>query len=298
MAQDSSRGGVRERLFVWMQYVIPQHLVSRLVYRATRSARPKFKNALIRWFCRRFAVDMSEAREPDALRYATFNEFFTRELRPGVRRIADAADAIVSPADGFLSAAGRIEEATLVQAKGRSYQLDELLADAATWSREFRGGSFATIYLAPFNYHRVHVPIDARLVESWYVPGRLFSVNTATAGAVPRLFARNERIIALFETPAGPMAEILVGALNVGSMSTVWHGEVTPKARRVVTRLPHPTAGAELRRGDEMGRFNMGSTVVLLLAPGRAQLDPRLTEGQVLRLGQRIGSWSAPPGTR
>src|SRR5882672_2568221 len=298
MAKDSGRGGVRERLFVWMQYVIPQHLVSRLVYRATRSTRPTLRNALIRWFCRRFAVDMSEAREPDALRYATFNDFFTRELRPGVRRIADAADAIVSPADGFLSAAGRIKDRTLVQAKGRAYQLEELLAGAAAWSGAFRGGSFATIYLAPFNYHRVHVPIDARLVETWYVPGRLFSVNTVTAAAVPRLFARNERIIALFETPAGPMAEILVGALNVGSMSTVWHGEVTPQTRRVVTRLPHPAAGAELRRGEEMGRFNMGSTVVLLLAPGRAQLDPRLAEGQVLRLGERIGGWSAAPGTR
>lgn len=287
---------MRERLFVWMQYVIPQHLVSRVVYRATRSARPGFKNALIRWFCRRFAVDMSEAREPDALRYSTFNEFFTRELRPGARPIATAADAIVSPADGFLSAVGRIDDTTLVQAKGRTYRLEELLEGAAAWSPKFRSGSTATIYLAPFNYHRVHAPIDARLIETWYVPGRLFSVNTVTAGAVPRLFARNERIVALFETPAGPMAEILVGALNVGSMSTVWHGEVTPKARRVVTRLPNPASGAELRRGEEMGRFNMGSTVVLLFAPGGAQLDPRLTEGQVLRLGEPIGSWRGVPG--
>jgi phosphatidylserine decarboxylase len=297
MARLATRRGFGERLFVWMQYLIPQHLVSRVVYHATRSAHPGLKNALIRWFCRRFAVDMREAREPDGARYATFNEFFTRELRPGVRTMADAADAIVSPADGFLSAAGRIDVQTLVQAKGRTYQLDELLAGAAAWSREFRGGCFATIYLAPFNYHRVHVPIDARLRETWYVPGRLFSVNTVTAGAVPRLFARNERIIALFATPAGPMAEILVGALNVGSMSTVWHGEVTPKARRVVTRLPDPAADAELRRGAEMGRFNMGSTVVLLFAPGRVQLAPELTEGQVLRLGQRIGTWRAGSGT-
>jgi phosphatidylserine decarboxylase len=286
--------GLRERLFVWVQYVIPQHLISRIVYRATRSSRGWLKNRLIRWFVDRFAVDMSEAREPDPLRYATFNEFFTRELKPGLRRIAEAADALVSPVDGFVSAIGHIDAGTLIQAKGRSYELGDLLAGAGQWEPKFRDGSFATIYLAPFNYHRVHLPIDARLVETWYVPGRLFSVNTATAAAVPRLFARNERIISLFETPAGPMAEILVGALNVGSMSTVWHGEVTPGAKRTVARLATPAVGAELKRGAEMGRFNMGSTVILLFAPRAVTLDAALAPGHVVRLGDEIGRWRTP----
>jgi phosphatidylserine decarboxylase len=287
----SASGGLRERLFVWMQYVIPQHLVSRCVYRATRSRRRWLKDRLIRWFIGRFSVDMREAREPDLGRYTTFNEFFTRELKPGARSIAQAADTLVSPVDGFISAAGRIDDGTLIQAKGRHYGLDELLAGARDWAPKFRDGSFATIYLAPFNYHRVHVPIDARLVECWYVPGRLFSVNTATAAAVPRLFARNERIICLFETAAGPMAEILVGALNVGSMSTVWHGEVTPGARRQLAKLPAPASAAKLERGAEMGRFNMGSTVILLFAPGAVTLDPGLAPGQVARLGEPIGRW-------
>lgn len=282
-----------ERLFIWMQYLIPQHLVSRIVYRATRSARPAVKNGLIRWFCRRFAVVMSEAREPDPFRYLTFNDFFTRELRPGLRSLANGMRTIVSPADGFLSASGRIEGNAILQAKGRHYTIEELLAGASGWAGKFHGGSFATIYLAPFNYHRVHVPLDARLAETWYVPGCLFSVNKATAAAVPRLFARNERIVALFETPAGPLAEILVGALNVGSLTTIWHGEVTPKARRRVTKLAQPASGTSLARGDEMGRFNMGSTVVLLFSPGAATLDATLTSGQTLCLGERIGEWRA-----
>lgn len=293
MTQRAPGRGIGERLFVWMQYIVPQHLISRIVYRATRSSRPWLKNRLIRWFVGRFPVDMSEALEPEATRFATFNEFFTRELRPGLRQFDRAKDAIVSPADGFISAAGRIDAETLIQAKGQTYELGDLLAGATRWAASFRGGAFATIYLAPFNYHRVHVPIEAKLLETWYVPGRLFSVNSATAAAVPRLFARNERIIALFETPAGPMAEVLVGALNVGSMSTVWHGEVTPKARRVVTRLAAPAQGTQLERGAEMGRFNMGSTVVLLFASGTVTLDPGLVPGRVMRLGERIGRWQA-----
>jgi phosphatidylserine decarboxylase len=285
----ATTGVVRERLFVSMQYVIPQHTISRIVYRATRSRRVWLKDRLIRSFLRMFPVDMSEAREPDPKCYATFNEFFTRELRPGLRKIAEERDAIASPVDGFVSAAGTIDNSTLIQAKGRTYDIETLLAGARAWAPQLRGGSFVTLYLAPFNYHRVHVPLDATLRETWYVPGRLFSVNTVTVAAVPRLFARNERIISLFDTAAGPMAEILVGALNVGSMSTVWHGEVTPQAKRIVTRLPAPATSAALRRGDEMGRFNMGSTVILLFAPGGVAWDPDIVTGRVVRLGERIG---------
>jgi phosphatidylserine decarboxylase len=292
MTHGSIGGGLRDRFFVLMQYVIPQHLVSRIVYCATRSRRRWLKNRLIRGFLKSFQVDMSEARVSDPYRYASFNEFFTRELRPGLRTVVAERDAIASPVDGFVSAMGPIQGDTLIQAKGRSYDLAGLLAGA--WVEQFHGGSFATFYLAPFNYHRVHVPLDATLHETWYVPGRLFSVNTVTAAAVPRLFARNERIIGLFETPAGPMAEILVGALNVGSMSTVWHGEVTPKARRVVSQLSAPSIIGELKRGDEMGRFNMGSTVILLFAAGRVTWEADLGPGREVRLGERIGRWHTP----
>lgn len=293
MAAPDVGPGFGERLFVWMQYVIPQHLVSRIVYRATRSAKPGFKNWLIGWFCRRFPVDLSEAREPDARRYATFNDFFTRELAPGLRPVTGGPTTIVSPCDGFVSAAGRIEGETILQAKGHGYRVSDLLAGASGVAGKFHGGSFATIYLAPFNYHRVHVPLDAMLIETWYVPGRLFSVNTTTARAVPRLFARNERIVALFQTPAGLLAEVLVGALNVGSLSTVWHGEITPKAARRMTKLAQPDTGVTLVRGAEMGRFNMGSTVVLLFAPGHARLDDTLAPGRVMQLGERIGEYGA-----
>jgi phosphatidylserine decarboxylase len=295
MSQGSSGYGPRERLFVLMQYVIPQHTISRAVYWATRSRRSWLKNWLISRFLGMFPVDMAEARQPDPHGYPSFNDFFTRELRPGLRVIAQDADAIVSPVDGVVSAAGLIADSTLVQAKGQSYTLEGLLAGAASWTARFHDGTFATIYLAPFNYHRVHLPLEATLREAWYVPGRLFSVNTVTAAAVPRLFARNERIICLFDTPAGPMAEILVGALNVGSMSTVWHGEVTPKARRVPTRLSTAATGTTRGRGEEMGRFNMGSTVILLFASGRAIWETDLTPGRRVRLGERIGRWHDPP---
>ena len=294
MSQRPTGRSLGERLFVLLQYVVPQHAISRIVYRATRSRQLWLKNRLIRWFLGAYAVQMSEALEPDPYRYATFNEFFTRALRPSVRTICDEPDAVISPVDGIVSAAGYIDAGTLIQAKGRTYELEALLAGAASWAPRFRSGSFATLYLAPFNYHRVHVPTDATLIETWYVPGRLFSVNATTAAAVPGLFARNERIICLFETAAGPMAEILVGALNVGSMSTVWHGEITPQARRVISRLATATTGADLKRGAEMGRFNMGSTVILLFGAGNVIWAESLVPQQVVRLGERIGHRSGP----
>jgi phosphatidylserine decarboxylase len=294
MDSGSSGRGLRERLFVAMQHVLPQHAISRMVYRAARSRRPLLKNRLIHAFLRMFAIDMSEAREPDPRRYPSFNEFFTRELRDGVRPLASEPDAIVSPVDGTVSAAGTMSGSTLIQAKGRSYTLEGLLAGAASWAERFRDGSYATLYLAPCNYHRVHLPLDATLTEAWYVPGRLFSVNAATTLAVTGLFTRNERVVCLFDTAAGPMAEILVGALNVGSLSTVWHGEVTPGARRVVTRLPGPAASVALPRGAEMGRFNMGSTVIVLFGPGRMSWDAGLVAGRAVRMGERIGRWHRP----
>lgn len=289
MTQPADRPRLKDRAFVALQYFLPQHALSRIVWRAARSTRPGFKDFLIRGFLRRFAVTMGEAVESDPFAHPSFNAFFTRALKAGARPIAPAP-AIVSPVDGTLSQIGRIDADRLIQAKGHDFRLGALLAGDAELVPVFRGGEFATIYLAPYNYHRIHMPLDGELVGCTHVPGRLFSVNTATAAAVPDLFARNERVTCLFETPAGRMAVILVGALFVGSMATVWAGDVTPARRRSATRLPLPTAPVRLTRGTELGRFNMGSTVIVLLEPARARWQADLAVGTTLRVGQPIGT--------
>ncbi|HWX79079.1 MAG TPA: archaetidylserine decarboxylase [Steroidobacteraceae bacterium] len=274
------------RLFVWLQYVMPQHALSRLVLRATRVRSRRFKNWLVRGFLKLYTVDMSEAAETDPFGYGSFNEFFTRALKPGARPIAEDPCAIACPADGIISEAGRIEGDSLLQAKGRRYTLRALLA-ARPWASRFEGGSFATIYLAPFNYHRVHSPLRGQLKETVYVPGRLFSVNAVTASHVPGLFARNERVLTLFDAACGEFALILVGALNVGSIATVWGGDITPAARRVLTVLPpHDIA---LEKGAELGRFNMGSTVIILFPAHRARWLAGVRAGLRVRLGQSLG---------
>jgi phosphatidylserine decarboxylase len=284
--QTARGGGWRGRLFVWLQYLLPQHGLSRLVLATTRVRIAWFKNLTIRCFLKLYRVDMTEAAESDPYRYPTFNEFFTRSLKDGARPLANDTAAIASPVDGCVSEAGTIDRDRLLQAKGRHYALTELLA-AQSWASRFEGGSFATIYLAPFNYHRVHMPLGGELQETIYVPGRLFSVNAVTAQHVPGLFARNERILTLFDTGRGQFALILVGALNVGSMATVWAGDITPAARRVVTRVPGPRM--TLEKGAELGRFNMGSTVILLFEPNRARWQPQVRAGSVVRLGQTLG---------
>jgi phosphatidylserine decarboxylase len=278
--------GVRGRLFVWLQYVLPQHALSRLVLRATRVRLSGFKRALIGGFLKLYAVDMTEAEQSDPYAYGSFNEFFTRPLKASARPISADPGDIACPVDGAVSEAGRIDHDRLLQAKGRSFALGELLA-GRHWGSRFEGGSFATIYLAPFNYHRIHMPLRGALEETVYVPGRLFSVNAVTAHHVPRLFARNERVLTLFDTDFGLFALILVGALNVGSMATVWAGDITPAARRKITVLPSPPL--VLEKGAELGRFNMGSTVILLFEPDRAELNPRLRAGLTVRLGESLG---------
>jgi len=275
------------RLFVWLQYLLPQHALSRLVLRATRVRTPWFKNWLVRGFLELYPIDMTEAAQGDPLSFASFNEFFTRALKPGARSIAANPEAIACPVDGAISEAGRIDGERLLQAKGRSYTLTELLA-AQPWAKSFEGGSFATIYLAPFNYHRVHMPLRGDLKDTVYVPGRLFSVNAVTASHVPNLFARNERVLTLFDTAFGEVALVLVGALNVGSMATVWAGDITPAARRVMTRLP--AQDVSLEKGEELGRFNMGSTVILLFQRDRARWLGEVRAGAIVRLGQSLGS--------
>lgn len=276
---------------VLLQHVLPHHLISRFVLRLTRVRFRPVKNLVTRLFVRGFRPDMSDAIQTDPLAYPDFNSFFTRELRSDARPLAGGATTLVSPVDGKVSQLGHIAAGALLQAKGRFYTLEALLAGAATkWAPEFHNGLFSTIYLAPYNYHRIHMPADGTLREIWYVPGRLFSVNASAAAGVRDLFARNERLVLLFEGPVGAFAVIFVGALNVGSMATVWHGDVTPRRPRRCCALPLPPESDRFRaRGAEIGRFNMGSTVILLFAHDRATLDARLVSGSVLRMGEQIG---------
>jgi phosphatidylserine decarboxylase len=295
--QARPRAALGARLCTRLQYALPQHGLSRIVHGLARARSVPLKNWLIRGFVRGYRPDLSDAVGPDPLGYATFNEFFTRALRPGARPIAAEQGAIVAPADGTVSAAGRIEGDRLLQAKGMGYSLDALLAGQSAWSATFRDGNFVTIYLAPHNYHRVHLPLAGVLREGWYVPGRLFSVNRTTVDAVPGLFARNERLVLLFERGPLAFAVILVGALNVGSMSTVWHGEVTPRRPRRVTQLPRidTRSPLALEAGAEIGRFNMGSTVIVLLPPRTASWESDLVPGRMVRMGELIGRRTSAP---
>jgi len=284
---------LRDRLFVATQFVIPQHFLSRLVYRLTRSRSDGIKNALISSFMRGFSPDMSDAVRRDPLAYDSFNEFFTRALRPGARPIDPNDSVLVSPVDGAISQIGHLDGSQMMQAKGHYYSLEALLdfgASHANWASRFSDGRFATLYLAPFNYHRIHMPLAGTLRAAWYVPGQLFSVNAATAAAVPGLFARNERIVCIFEDGLRLFAMVLVGALFVGSMETVWHGEVTPRRPRTALELPLDATRAPLRleKGEEMGRFNMGSTVILITAPDMIDWLSNMKAGGSVSVGQPL----------
>jgi phosphatidylserine decarboxylase len=283
--------GTAARLFVGMQHLLPQHLLSRAVHWLARNRVAWLKNALIDNFVVNYRPDMSEAAQPEPRAYESFNAFFTRALRADARPIDPAADLLVSPVDGTVSQLGRADGPWLVQAKGLAYTLESLLDEAApAWAPVFRGGAFATLYLAPNNYHRVHMPLGATLQAAWYVPGDLFSVNATTAAQVPGLFARNERLVCVFAAGTLSFALVLVGALFVGSMSTVWHGEVTPRTVRSRAELPldFVSTGLTLAKGAEMGRFNMGSTVIVLLPPGRSEWLDGLASGSVVRVGRPL----------
>lgn len=294
---------VRDRLFVASQYLIPQHFLSRLVYRLTRSRAPSVKNALINSFMRGFSPDMSDALQPDPLAYGSFNEFFTRGLRPGARPIDPNDSVLISPVDGAVSQIGRLDGSQIMQAKGHHYSLEALLdSGGATtlWAPRFAGGCFATLYLAPFNYHRIHMPLGGTLRAAWYVPGKLFSVNAVTAAAVPGLFARNERVVCIFEEGPRIFAMVLVGALFVGSMDTVWHGEITPRSPRTRLELPLDASHAPLRleKGAEMGRFNMGSTVILILPPDMIDWLPDVRSRDRVSMGQPLARLQGAMMTR
>lgn len=283
----------RARLFVLAQYLLPHHPLSRLTGWLAQCRWRWLKDLLVRRFIARFGVDMQEAAEPDPAAYPHFNAFFTRALRDGARAIDAEPATLVSPADGAVSEAGAITGGRIVQAKGRWYSCAELLADV-DHARTFEGGEFATIYLAPRDYHRVHMPCEARLTGLRYVPGRLFSVNQITAENVPAVFARNERLVCSFETAHGPMALVMVGAMIVAGIETVWTGPVTPAGRHVLSiDLEMDAAARRVARGQEMGRFQLGSTVILLFPRHTVHIADHVVAGAPLRMGQSIGRWAS-----
>lgn len=278
-----------DRAKALIQRLLPHMLLTSLMHRLTRVRFAPFKNRQIRWFIAHYGVDMSEAANPDPSAYAHFNAFFTRALRAGSRPVDGDAGNVVSPADGRVSALGAIRAGTLLQAKGRDYSLRALLGADDDWARAFDGGAFATIYLSPRDYHRVHMPIDARIREMRYIPGRLFSVNFSTARSIAGLFTRNERLVCLFDTACGPMALVLVGAMLVAGMETVWSGPVTPPHAQPSSAARYDETGMSLDRGSEMGRFNTGSTVIVLLPVDRVRWSDTLRAGSSVRMGQTIG---------
>ncbi len=273
---------------VALQYLLPHRLLSRVVFHATRWTWRPWKNFLIGQIVRRYAVDMTQAAEPDAMSYAHFNAFFTRALKPGARPLDPDPRSLACPADGRISQAGAIEDGRIFQAKGQSFSTAELLADEAA-AAPYRNGRFATVYLSPRDYHRVHMPLDGELVRTRHVPGRIFSVAPFAVDAIPRLFARNERLICHFHGEKGPFVLVLVGAVLVSSVSTVWDGLVIPPYASRITERDASGRGIRLARGEEMGRFNMGSTVILLLPDGVGELDPDLVSQRPVQMGQRLG---------
>ena len=269
-------------------HLFPHHRVSRMTYWLTRrqgwSRRP-----MISLFVRFFKVDMSEAAESNPLAYPTFNAFFIRAMKPDVRPIAPGSDIIVSAADGRVSQAGGIADGRIFQAKGHSYTVEELLGGDSLLAAPFRHGRFITIYLSPRDYHRVHMPLDGLLETMVYVPGRLFSVAPYAVTVIPRLFARNERMAALFSSNRGRFAVVMIGAVNVAAIETAWHGLVTPPRAASVRRCDYRGRNLHYERGAEIARFNMGSTAILLFEESMAELDPALAPESSLRMGQAIG---------
>lgn len=267
--------------------LLPHHGISRLVHRFARWESPRVQ-PLLRWFVKHYGLDMTEAAEPDPAAYPSFNALFTRALREDARPLEGDDHSIVSPADSRVSAFGPIEHGQIFQAKGHFYTLTELLGGFADLARPFDRGSFLTVYLAPRDYHRLHMPVSGRLTTMLHIPGRLFSVAPRIVAHTPRLYARNERVVAFFDTAMGPVAMALIGAINVGSIETVWAGEVTPPSGHIISRTDYGDRDIRLQRGAEMGRFNLGSSVVLLLPDRPVRFDPALTPETFLKFRQEV----------
>lgn len=269
-------------------YILPHHFISRILFRLTRIESP-LAHYFIRWFIGHFNVSMSEAAKEHVEDYPSFNAFFTRALKDTIRAFPETNDVMACPVDGVISQIGRIGQGRIFQAKGHSYSTLELLGGREKVADRFSNGMFATLYLSPRDYHRIHMPLSGTLKQMLYIPGRLFSVSPSTTRAVPRLFARNERVVAVFDGDTGPFAMVLVGAMNVAAIETVWHGLVTPPHRRQIGEYFYADKPLNLRIGQEMGRFNMGSTVILL-ASGNIQWLPELAAELPVKLGQPLGS--------
>ena len=274
------------------QYIAPHFLVTRIVFWLAHSRNSLIKNIFISWFKNHYKVDMSLAVNEEPLSFETFNHFFTRTLKPEVRPLCEDSNSIICPVDGAVSQIGNIEGDSIFQAKGHSYSLAQLLAEQGDWCNAFRNGSFTTLYLSPKDYHRIHMPCSGTLKQMTYIPGKLFSVSPLTASMIPGVFARNERVLCFFETELGPMALIMVGAMIVGSMETVWHGCVTPPHG---PRIKHwhytdTQTGKQYDKGAEMGRFNLGSTVILLFAENRISWNEKIVSNSSVIVGQQLAT--------
>ncbi|WP_039915218.1 archaetidylserine decarboxylase [Cellvibrio mixtus] len=277
------------RIFIGLQHLVPQHALSRAAGWLASTQTAFIKNTFITWFVKRYQVDMSLAIEENPVAYACFNDFFTRALKPGARTIDSETNSIVCPADGAISQLGKIVDGKIFQAKGQDYTALELLGGDEALAAEFNGGNFATVYLSPRDYHRVHMPLGGKLRSMISVPGELFSVNTVTAENVPRLFARNERAVAIFDTEIGPMAVVLVGAMIVAGIETVWDGQIAPFASREIAVSNYPYQNIQLNKGDEMGRFKLGSTAIILFANNKMQWDEKFIAGTPTKMGEKMG---------
>lgn len=288
------RFAILDRFKVLPQYLLPKQALTVLAGRIAGARAGTRTTRLIRWFAGKYGVDMSEAGNADIASYPTFNEFFTRPLRAGARPIAEAD--FVSPVDGTISQFGGIDDHHMVQAKGHRFTTTELVGGDAELAAHFRHGSFANLYLSPRDYHRLHMPCEGRLTRMIHVPGALFSVNPVTARGVPRLFARNERVVCVFESSAhGPFVMVLVGATIVGSMATVWHGVVNPKRSGKLAEWSYPDRNIVLAQGEEMGRFLLGSTIVMLFGRGAIDFNRDWKPEGPVRLGERMGDAPASP---
>ena len=276
-----------DRLAVWPQYLLPKRALTQFGGLIAGARGGAWTTGIIRWFVGKYRVNMAEAADPDIRNYASFNDFFTRALQPDARPLAKAD--LVCPVDGAISQLGTIKRDQIFQAKGHHYSSTALVGGDAQLAAQFDDGYFATLYLSPKDYHRIHMPCKGRLTRMVYVPGDLFSVNPVTARGVPGLFARNERVVCVFETARGPMVLVLVGATIVGSMATVWHGVVNPPRTSKVREWRYDNQNLVLQQGDEMGRFLLGSTVVMLFPQGRTTFNPEWETGGAVRLGQMMG---------
>ncbi|WP_305907811.1 archaetidylserine decarboxylase [Methylomarinum sp. Ch1-1] len=276
-------------LTIALQYVYPHHLVCRLLSFLAHLENEAWKDYMVKRFGKRYKVNTKEAISRNLKRYPSFNSFFTRELKPGARPITELECGVASPADGTVSQAGKISDGELIQAKGKNYTVAALLGGEEQRTDNFKEGMFTTIYLSPRDYHRIHMPFNGVLQETVHIPGRLFSFDQATVNAMPNLYAKNERVVSFFDTEAGPMALVMVGSIFSSSIETVWDGIVTPPSYSEIRRWNYPYNPPSAKKGEEIGRFNRGSTVILLFAKGAVEWESTMISGNAVKMGALIG---------